>query len=190
MGRQDRRLLEDGTKVEERVKKTVFFTFTFAFTFACTFLFGTGYALGLERWTAGEGGEAWDQVILGRDSRNVEVTAEGWLQPERVDSTRNLSLGVQDRGGWYTGWGANLVWSGTINGGFDNDPNTAAIVNNSRARITVDFGAAYPISRVRFYPRPSFPLRFIPGFDLYVNNGAFPPDVTGMDMWTLASHLL
>lgn len=170
-------------KVEERVEKRTLFIFAFTFTL----FLGVGYAFGLERWIVGEGGGAWDQMIQHRDSRNVGVTAEGWLQPERVDSTRNLSIGVQDRGGWYTGAGGNLIWSGTINGGFDGNPNTAAIVPNSRAKITVDFGAAYPINRVRFYPRLNSPLRFIQGFDLYVNDGTLPPNLSGMDMWTLAS---
>lgn len=186
MSRWDRMLLKNQVKVEEKVKKKTFSTFTFAFTFAFTFFFGAEYAFGLERWIVGEEGKAWNQVIEQKDSRNVEETPEGWLQPEQVDSTRNLSLGVQDRGGWYTGHGANLIWSGSIHWGFDDDPNTAAIVLDSRARITVDFGAAYPINRVRFYPRPKFPLRFIPGFDLYVNDGTLPPDLTGMDMWILA----
>lgn len=157
------------------------------FTLTLVLLLGAGPVLALERWVAGEGGKAWDEVIELRDSRNVEMTAEGWLQPEQVGPGRNLCLGVQDRGGWYTGAGGNLIWSGTINGAFDGDPNTAAIINSSRGRITVDLGAPYPMNRVRFFPRPAFPLRFIPGFDLYTNDGSLPPDLSGMDMWTLAS---
>jgi hypothetical protein len=130
---------------------------------------------------------AWEAVAEVQTSANVEVTPRGWLQPEHVDSTQNLSIGVYDRGGWYTGAGGNLIWSGTINGAFDGDPKTAAILNASRGRITVDLGAAYPVDRVRFYPRDTFPLRFIRGFQLYVNDGRMPPDVSGMDMWTLAN---
>ena len=149
-------------------------------------LLGPGEAPALERWVAGRGGDAWAATLEARNSRNVEVTPGGWLQPEVADSSRNLCLGVFDRVGWYTGAGANLVWSGTINGAFDGDPLTAAIINHSRGRITVDLGAPFPMNRIRFFPRPTFPLRFIPGFELYVNDGNLAPDFTGMDMWTLA----
>ncbi|MFH1567876.1 MAG: gliding motility-associated C-terminal domain-containing protein [Gemmatimonadota bacterium] len=150
-------------------------------------LLAAGPGAALERWTAGAGGRPWSETVESRSSRNVEVTPQGQLQPERVGLDRNLSLGVYDRGGWYTGAGGNLIWSGTINGAFDGDPTTAAIINFSRGRITEDLGAPYPVSRIRFFPRPNFPLRYIPGFEIYVNDGALPPDFSGMDMWTLAA---
>jgi len=150
--------------------------------FAQLFLCAPGTA---DVWTAGQGGTAWDRLVLARESRNVEVDPEGQLQPRRVSEEQNLCLGVYDRGGWYTGVGSNLIWSGTINGAFDGNVNTAAIINAGRGRISVDLGAAYPVTRVRFYPRPSFPLRFIPGFALFANDGQSPPDLSGMDMWTL-----
>lgn len=153
---------------------------------ALVLFWGQCYSHALEEWRAGVEGTPWRQVIDDVRSQNVEVTPQGWLQPERVDSTRNLCLNVYDRGGWYTGAGSNLVWSGSINGAFDGDPNTAAIINRSRGRITVDLGAPFPVNRIRFYPRSDFPLRFIPGFEIFVNNGAQPPSFAGMDMWQLA----
>jgi len=152
---------------------------------AAAFL-GACPAAALERWVAGAGGEAWDTVLEERNSRNVEVTRTGWLQLELADPDQNLCLDLDERGGWYTGAGGSLIWSGSIDGAFDDDSTTAAIITHSRGRITADLGAPFPVNRIRFYPRPAFPLRFIPGFQVYVNDGTRPPDLSGMDMWTLA----
>ncbi len=141
----------------------------------------------VQEWVVGEGGVSWEAVMNQDRSRNVETTEQGWLQQVRVDPDRNLCLGVFDRGGWYTGAGGNLIWSGSIHGAFDGDPNTAAIIIRGRGRISVDLGASYPVNRLRFYPRSRFHLRFIPGFEVFVNDGHLAPDLSGRDMWTLAS---
>ena len=143
----------------------------------------------LERWVVGPEGESWAEVMEARESRSVETPQGGdWLQPERADSSKNLSLDVWDRGGWYTGTGL-MIWSNSIDGGFDDDLETAAInIVGSRANITLDLSAPYPANRIRFYPRPRFPQRFMQGYALYVNDGAIQAVFSSLDKWTLASE--
>ena len=141
----------------------------------------------LERWTVGSGGQSWSEVMGVQESRSVETPQSGmWLQPELADSSRNLSLGVWDRGGWYTGTGL-MIWSNTIVDGFDDDLETAAInIFGSRSEIILDLSAMYPVNRIRFAPRSRFPQRFMQGYAIDSNDGAIPPLFSNLDKWTLA----
>jgi len=144
-------------------------------------------SLALERWGVGPDGQSWAEVMEARESRSVETPQDGaWLQPELADSSRNLSLGVWERGGWYTGTGL-MIWSNSIVGGFDDDLETAAInIFGSRSDIVLDLSAPYPVDRIKFYPRPKFPQRFMQGYVIYSNNGAIPPIFSSLDKWSLA----
>ena len=159
-----------------------------------------GSASGLD-WQSG-GGEIQAKVI--RTAKNVESTntpggvidfapddLEGWIFPQRADTTLNIALGADDetRGGLITSPN-NLNVRGELNKLIDDDGLTgldlrlAAGAKSAQVLgliIDLDLGARFGVNRFRFFPRnaapefpaPNFPFQndFMRSFEIFINDG-------------------
>ena len=176
----------------------VFIASTFAAVGAESIVIGSASGLG---WQSG-GGEIQAKVI--RTAQSVESTnapggvidfapgdLEGWIFPQRADTTLNIALGAdaETRGGSITSPN-NLNVRGELAKLIDNDGLTgldlrlAAGANSAQVLgliIDLDLGARFGVNRFRFFPRnaapefpaPNFPFQndFMRSFEIFINDG-------------------
>ena len=176
----------------------VFIASTFAAVGAESIVIGSASGLG---WQSG-GGEIQAKVI--RTAQSVESTnapggvidfapddLEGWIFPQRADTTLNIALGAdaETRGGSITSPN-NLNVRGELDKLIDNngltglDLRLAAGANSAQVLgliIDLDLGARFGVNRFRFFPRnaapefpaPNFPFQndFMRSFEIFINDG-------------------
>ena len=138
------------------------------------------------------------------------ATEPGWLQPVRIDSTANLSLGllerairskpVSDRSIFLDEEAGVRPYNSKIdapNNIVDGDVESY-IYNKGGAEFKLhtmfyfDLGWPFPVNRIRFYTRPGFELFAMPSYTLSVNDGdratyrTATIDPTGFTYWDQA----
>ena len=139
------------------------------------------------------GGEEhpWDTSWNRTGSINLVDFSGGRLQPVWVDSTENLSLDYKERGGSVRVRSAT-AWTGErILAVFDGDASTA-LHQEFQARFAgtfsdnqpfIDLGGRFPVNRIRFYPRPTHPERFIDQFEVHISDGQKRDVSAGVHHW-------
>jgi len=125
------------------------------------------------------------------------------LRPLRIEPDRNL-VGLAFEQGAEVSPGEILsrAWGdiGEILTAFDRDSTTAFIREVDPALfgkgygganilwpgvLQIDLAGRFPINRIRFYPRPDRPERFLPWFQIFVNDGQPEHlDAQGYPIWT------
>ena len=140
------------------------------------------------------GGEEhpWDTSWNRTGSINLVDFSGGHLQPVLLDSTENLSLGYKERGGSVRSGSATAWTDERINALFDGDE-TTAMHQEFQARFAgtlsadqpfIDLGGRFPVNRIRFYPRPTHPERFLDQFEMHISSGQKSSDVSaGVFHW-------
>ena len=146
--------------------------------------------------------QAYEQYVLGGDEHPWQASWETSgavtlmdtsrvLQPLKLDPTQNIAMGFQDRGGfsWKT-YGDPAL--GGVNEIFDGDSTTVLVgefqlrfvgrVSNTRP--AVDLGESFPVHRIVFYPRSTYPDRYLDRFRLHINDGT-NLDNLGRPVWQL-----
>ena len=137
-------------------------------------------------------------------------TEPGQLQPVRIDSSINLSIGigersirvkpVSDRSVFTNSDGTSHPYFAYIDAPFnivdgDSDSyiyNKAGVEFKLHTMFYLDLGWPFPVNRIRFYTRSGFELFHIPSYTLSINNGdrtsyvTLPVDPTGYNYWDQA----
>ena len=124
------------------------------------------------------------------------------LRPLRIEPDQNL-VGIALEYGGAVSAGSGFTQFEDITEfltPFDEDPTTAFIREVDpalfgkgygganilwRGLLQIDLAGRFPINRIRFYPRPDRPERFLPWFQIFVNDGR--PDhfnAQGYPIWT------
>ena len=120
---------------------------------------------------------AWEEAFAGFDGRAEGLLFEGGqATPFLVTADDNLALTAKDRGGGSKsarfGVGGFLETENEVTAGIADGDSTTVFKNTdsehvgARVVLILDLGARFPVNRVRFYPSPQFPLRFIEQFIL------------------------
>ena len=122
---------------------------------------------------------------------NVE-SWENWIFPQRADTTQNIMLALEARGGsMFTPTFGFREFEESFSLMIDNEGDTALEVradepgqsaNAFGMIIQFDLGAIFGVNRIKFFPRnadpdfraPRFPFQrdFLKGFEIFVNDGA------------------
>ena len=136
--------------------------------------FGIGLA-GEMSWTSGE--------------IYMVTISEGVLRPLRIEPDQNLiGLAFEQGAGVSAGerWGGGWVDLAEILTAFDRDSTTAFIREVDPAlagkgygggnilwtgKLQIDLAGQFPVNRIRFYPRSTHAERFLPWFQIFVNDG-------------------
>ena len=120
---------------------------------------------------------AWEEALAGFDGRAEGLLfAGGAATPIRVAADDNLALTAKSRGGGPKsarfGVGGFLETENEVSAGIADGDSTTVFKNTdsehvgARVVLILDLGGRFPVHRVRFYPSPQFPLRFIEQFVL------------------------
>ena len=120
---------------------------------------------------------AWEEAFAGFDGRTEGLLfADGQARPFLVTADDNLALAAKDRGGGPKsarfGVGGFLETENEVTAGIADGDSTTVFKNTdsehvgARVVLILDLGGRFSVNRVRFYPSPQFPLRFIEQFIL------------------------
>ena len=121
---------------------------------------------------------AWEEAFAGFDGRAEGLLfAGGQATPFLGTADDNLALTAKDRGGGPKsvsrfGVGGFLETENEVTAGIADGDSTTVFKNTdsehvgARVVLILDLGGRFPVNRVRFYPSPQFPLRFIEQFIL------------------------
>ena len=120
---------------------------------------------------------AWEEAFAGFEGRTEGLLfAGGQATPILVTADDNLALTAKDRGGGPKsarfGVGGFLETENEVSAGIADGDSTTVFKNTdsehvgARVVLILDLGGRFPVNRVRFYPSPQFPLRFIEQFIL------------------------
>ena len=120
---------------------------------------------------------AWEEAFAGFGGRAEGLLfAGGQATPILVTADDNLALAAKDRGGGPKsarfGVGGFLETENEVSAGIADGDSTTVFKNTdsehvgARVVLILDLGGRFPVNRVRFYPSPQFPLRFIEQFIL------------------------
>ncbi|MBT3342286.1 MAG: hypothetical protein HN712_16135 [Gemmatimonadetes bacterium] len=150
----------------------------------------------LQTWRVGGTGDAWNDVA---SSQSGALEVDGGLQPLELETGANLLQLLQASGlDWindqpddYRASGQPRTWSrdglfNQVDGPLalvDGNPSTSsenifkAAINQSGASFFWDFGAPFPLNRIRFFPDPNDEDSFIKAFEIRVNDGETYNDI-------------
>ena len=135
----------------------------------------------------GSGFHPAGETILAR----IDVATEpGWLQPIRVDSSINLSIGLAERSIRNDAISGMVGAFTTVDGDIESFfANRYGVEFKRHTMLYFDLRWPFPVNRIRFYTRPGYGLFQVPAYTLAVNDGdpaAYVPlegDRTGYDNW-------
>ncbi len=127
---------------------------------------------------------------------------QGWIFPQKVDSTENISLEILDRGGSVTAPTVVADIGEDLKKMIDNNPSTAFERKSTELKqvytlgvvIEIDLGSQFGVSRIKFFPRnadpdfptPDFPFQddFIRAYKLSLNDGSDETQSGGRPIYT------
>ncbi len=107
---------------------------------------GVGNAIGAEIWTIGGKNHPWSDA--GKLQALCETSAD-WIEPEQADSTKNLLLGMIERGG-SARCPQYPLWTTAATDLTDNSVGTAWSVgsNVNGTSLEIDLGAVFSVNRI------------------------------------------
>ena len=136
-----------------------------------------GNARAYEQYILGGDEHPW-QASWGESGAVTMMDTSRVLQPLKLDPTQNIAIGFKDRGGfsWIRYGDPNL---GGVEEIFDGDSTTVLVMKfelrfagrATRSFPAIDLGGSFPVYRIAFYPRSTYPDRYLDRFRLYINDG-------------------